>query len=203
VLFPGGLQRHQGVDLAIRAFATVTRSIPTAQFHIYGDGPMKPALVALARDLGLADRVRFFQPLAIRDIARVMARSDLGVVPKRADSFGNEAFSTKTLEFMAVGVPLVVARTRIDQHYFDDSVVRFFEPGNCDDLAAAMLEVLGDAELRSAMVSRASAFVAQHSWQRHELSYLDLVDALVAGAAAPSRRTCDDASWQLQPPAKP
>ncbi len=38
-----------------------------------------------------------------------MWRADLGVVPKRAEGFGNEAFSTKILEFMACGVPVLVS----------------------------------------------------------------------------------------------
>jgi len=185
ILFPGGLQWHQGVDIAIRAFATVRDAIPGAQFHIYGDGAMKAELVALAGELGLGESVRFFEPLGLREIAAVMAQCDLAVVPKRADSFGNEAFSTKILEFMAVGVPLVISATKIDRYYFDDSVVRFFESGNADDLAQKMLEVLNDAELRTRMVRESSRFVAQHSWQRHRASYLDLVDALVSGAAVP------------------
>jgi len=63
--------------------------------------------------------------------------------------------------------------------------VRFFESGNADDLARKVLEVLNDADLRTRMVRESSRFVAQHSWQRHRASYLDLVDALVSGAAVP------------------
>ena len=69
--------------------------------------------------------------------ARHLANADLGVVPKRADSFGNEAYSTKIMEFMSLGVPVVVSSTKIDRFYFDDSVVRFFESGNADALATA------------------------------------------------------------------
>jgi len=111
VLFPGGLQWHQGLDIALRAFDKLRRRLPQAEFHIYGDGNMKPNLVGLAQELGLNGSVRFFEPLRIHEIATVMANADLGVVPKRADSFGNEAYSTKIMEFMSLGVP-VVCRAR-------------------------------------------------------------------------------------------
>ena len=58
-----------------------------------------------------------------------MANADIGIVPKRNDSFGNEAFSTKILEFMSLSIPVVISSTRIDRHYFNDTVVRFFESG--------------------------------------------------------------------------
>ena len=88
-------------------------------------------------------------------IARVMAEADLGVVPKRADSFGNEAYSTKIMEFMSLGVPVVVSSTQVDRYYFDKSVVRFFESGNDEELAQAMYEVLTNSQLRESMIRNA------------------------------------------------
>jgi glycosyltransferase involved in cell wall biosynthesis len=179
LLFPGGLQWHQGLDIGIRAFKRVAAELPNAEFHIYGGGIMKGQLEALTQELGLEPKVRFFKPLPLRRIAEIMANADLGVVPKRADSFGNEAYSTKIMEFMSVGVPVVVSRTKIDSYYFDDSVVRFFEPGNHDALAQAMLDVLRDAGLRHRLVANASAYAAEHSWSSRKQDYLSLVDRLV------------------------
>jgi glycosyltransferase involved in cell wall biosynthesis len=178
VLFPGGLQWHQGIDIAIRAFKKIVRQLPQAEFHIYGDGNVKTQLIELAQELELDGKVRFFEPLRIRQIAEVMANADLGVVPKRADSFGNEAYSTKIMEFMSVGVPVVVSNTKIDRYYFDDSTVRFFESGNVDQLSEKMLEVLSSAELRKRMVSRAHEYVICNSWDVRKADYLDLVDSL-------------------------
>src|SRR5581483_1847903 len=138
------------------------------------EGNMKPSLIELAGELGLNGSVRFFNPLRIHEIAEVMANADLGVVPKRADSFGNEAYSTKIMEFMSLGVPVVVSSTKIDRYYFNDSVVRFFESGNTDALADAMFEVLNNGERRDEMVSRASAYAAEHSWESRKTDYLNL-----------------------------
>lgn len=184
VIFPGGLQWHQGLDLALRAFTRVSQEMPHTEFHIYGDGIMKPSLVSLAQELGFNGRVKFFEPIRIKEIARVMADADLGVVPKRADSFGNEAYSTKIMEFMSVGVPVVVSRTKIDQYYFNDSVVRFFNSGDIDALAEAMLDVLRDRQLRTRLVSNALEYSDRYSWKSRKNDYLAIVDRLVVEADA-------------------
>jgi glycosyltransferase involved in cell wall biosynthesis len=178
IVFPGGLQWHQGLDIALRAFKKVNEELSNAEFHIYGEGTMKPKLVALARELGLNSNVSFFSPVRMTEIARIMAGADLGVVPKRADSFGNEAYSTKIMEFMAVGVPVVVSNTKIDRYYFDNSVVRFFESGNHDTLATVMIEMLRDQRMRRGIIERAFAYVARNSWESRKTAYLNLVDSL-------------------------
>lgn len=179
LLFPGGLQWHQGLDIALRAFRLVIGKLPNAEFHIYGDGNMKPSLVALASELGFDGRVKFFEPVRVKQIAQIMVNADLGIVPKRADSFGNEAYSTKIMEFMALGVPVVVSKTKIDQYYFDDSVVRFFDSGDVTALANAILDVLKNPENRNRLVANATAYSERHSWKRRKADYLNMVDELV------------------------
>jgi len=178
VMFPGTLNWHQGVDIAIRAFRHVKDQIANAEFHIYGEGASKEALVRLIQELGLEGCVILRDPLPLREIASVMANADLAVVPKRKDSFGNEAFSTKILEFMALGVPLIVADTDIDRFYFDDSVVKFFHSGDEKDLARCMLQVIRDSELRKRLVRNALEFIERNDWATKKGEYLDLVDCL-------------------------
>ncbi len=178
IMFPGGLHWHQGLDIAIQAMPAVLKKLPGTEFHIYGDGNMKAELIALAQKLGLGDHVRFFDPLPLSQIAEVMSGADLGIVPKRANSFGNEAYSTKIMEFMSLGVPMVVSETKIDRYYFDDSVVRFFESGNPEALANAILEVLQNPDLRQRLITNASAYAARNSWEVRSKDYLKLVDSL-------------------------
>jgi len=114
----------------------------------------------------------------VRTIAGIMAEADLGVVPKRADGFGNEAYSTKIMEFMSLGIPVVISSTKIDRFYFNDSVARFFESGNVNALAGAMLEMIRHPEQRRAMAARASAYAVLNSWETRKADYLELVDTV-------------------------
>lgn len=185
-IFPGGLQWHQGVDLAVRAFQRVSAELPTAELHIYGNGNMKPSLLALTQELALTDKVKFFPPVALQEIVPIMANADVGVVPKRADSFGNGAYSTKIMEFMSLGVPVVVSRTQIDQFYFNDSVVHFFDSGDIASLADALLDVLRDSRRKQQLVEAGLRYAESNGWGSRKHDYLRLVDSLCStGISAP------------------
>ena len=180
VMYPGTLNSHQGLDIAIRAFAKVKNQLPNAEFHIYGEGPMKPTLVALAAELGLNGKVSFKDLVPVEQIARLMAHADLAVVPKLASSsFGTEAASTKVFEFLALGVPVIVSRTKIDSFYFNDSTVRFFESENVDDLAQCMLELAQDQPLRLRLAKNGLEYAQRNSWDVKQQDYLRLVDSMV------------------------
>ena len=181
ILFPGTFQWHQGLDIGIRAFARVREHVPNAEFHLYGGGgggDAKSSLQSLAKELGLNGSVKFFSEIRLDQVAQVIADADLGVVPKRADSFGNEAYSTKIMEFMAAGTPVIVSDTKVDRFYFGESVVRFFRSEDFDDLARQMIEVLRDGELARSLVAQGAEYAACNSWGKRKADYLALVDSL-------------------------
>jgi glycosyltransferase involved in cell wall biosynthesis len=183
LLYPGTLNWHQGLDIAIRAFAKISARVPHVDFHIYGEGPSKPFLADLIKQLRLDGRVVLQESRRIREIALIMETADLGIVPKRKDNFGNEAFSTKIFEFMAMNVPVIVSDTKIDRYYFNDSLVRFFKGGDEDDLARCMLDLIQDPEKRRELVRNASEFIGKNDWIAKKQEYLDLV----AGLTDPSQ----------------
>jgi glycosyltransferase involved in cell wall biosynthesis len=180
MLYPGSLHHHQGLDVAIRAFAKAATQMPTAQFCIYGQGQQKESLQLLAREQGMEGRVVFHEPVPLESIAEIMSHADLAIVPKRASCpFGTEAASTKILQFMALGVPLVVSRTKIDTLLFSEDQVEFFESENESDLADRLVSLYREADRRSYLSTNGSLFGAENSWTKKKTAYLELVAYLV------------------------
>lgn len=180
MLYPGTLNYHQGLDIALRSFAMIKDHAPEAEFHIYGTGDQVGFLRDLIGQLGLEDRVFLKGLLPLDQMARVIENADLGVVPKRKDGFGNEAFSTKILEFMALGVPVIIPDTMVDRHYFNDSVVRFFRGNDEQSLAETMEQMIRHPEMRRALTRSADEFIKLYTWDANKAGYLSLVDSLVS-----------------------
>lgn len=181
LLFHGTFQWHQGLEIAIQALARVRRKAPNVELHLYGGGGGASAiddLSQLAAGLGLDGAVKFCGSVPLHEIPQIIANADLGIVPKRADSFGNEACSTKIMEFMSQGVPVVVSRTKIDTYYHNDQNVRFFTSGDSQAMAEAILDVIENPALRASLIDAGLKYVEQNSWDKKKNEYLTLVDSL-------------------------
>lgn len=185
LLYPGTVNYHQGLDIAVRAFGRIRDGFPHADFHIYGSGDQSEFLKILVTELGLENRVFIRRGVPVEQIVRVIENADLGIVPKRGNGFGNEAFSTKILEFMALGVPVIIPDTVVDKYYFNDSVAHFFQANDEKSLADAMALLIANPEIRENLVCNAMQFVMKYTWDANQAIYLDLVDRLVRPVPKP------------------
>ncbi|MGF1634566.1 MAG: glycosyltransferase [Phycisphaerae bacterium] len=95
----GGLIYWKRIDLALRAFAAL--NLPDAEYHHVCGGQEQPRLEALARELGIADRVSFLGEMDYRQCCEHMARVDVLVHPALRDSCG------LILEAFGSGVPVI------------------------------------------------------------------------------------------------
>lgn len=113
VLYLGRLVAVKGVDVLLRAFATVAREVEGVELDVVGGGPERDALERLAASLELASRVKFHGALPERDAPlKALQAAHLCVVPSRAMPGGQaEGSPVVTKEAQAVGTPLVATDT--------------------------------------------------------------------------------------------
>ncbi|HEU4929419.1 MAG TPA: glycosyltransferase, partial [Candidatus Krumholzibacteria bacterium] len=96
----GRLVELKRVDLIIRALPLVRASLPGARLEVVGNGPARPALQALAQELGMSDAVMFTG--AVEDATSYIARHACLVLASTFEGLPNAA-----LEALAAGVPVV------------------------------------------------------------------------------------------------
>lgn len=188
LLYPGTLSRHQGVGTAIRAVDILRDRIPGLELHIYGAGTDERHFKDMVKERGLERVVLFKGLITIDRVAEAMAQADVGVEPKGSEGFGNEAFSTKILEFLMVGTPVVVSDTRVHRLYLTDNEVRFFRAGSPEALAEGIQTLYESPGLRLRYVERGLSFMSGNNWAVKKGLYLDLVDSLVRTRGGAERK---------------
>jgi glycosyltransferase involved in cell wall biosynthesis len=128
------LAPQKGVDTAIRALP----SIPGASLLVLGEGPERARLEALARELGVADRV--LMPGRVGDVASLYRRCNVVVHPARWEGFG-----LAMLEAMLAGKPVVAADAgSAPELVADGRTGLLFPPDDAEALARDVATVLAD-----------------------------------------------------------
>lgn len=139
-LFVGRLADKKGVDVLIAAVAR----IPEAGLVILGDGPDRPKLEAVARSLGIADRVEFRGRADGREVIDELRVAFCTVVPSRVGAGGDADSTPLTMsESMAAGVPVIASRLGgLAETISSGENGILVEPGSVDDLTDAMQGLL-------------------------------------------------------------
>lgn len=149
----GRLERIKGYDLMVESLACLDRLAPDrrAFLVLVGDGAERPELEARARELGLADRIRF---LGWRqDLPRLLATFDLFVLTSRS-----EGTSVSLLEAMSAGVCPVVTDVGGNADVLGPDLRHRLVPSEDPQaIAQGWLAALADPEARARDAGRARA----------------------------------------------
>jgi len=131
---------EKGQDLFLAAAGEVAEAFPRAYFVIVGEGPCRPELERIAREVGISDRVIFDSTQD--EVPRMMAAFDLAVLPSRREGFG-----IVLLEAMASRKPVVATNVGGIPEIIEDGLTGMLVPP-CDApaLARAMVRLLSDRQ---------------------------------------------------------
>lgn len=160
IVFVGRVAPEKNLDVLVRAVALLPGSL-AATLTIVGDGEMIPKLTALAKELGLEDRVRFLGFVSDEAKRTALTNGTVFAMPSTA-----ELQSISSLEAMASGLPVVAADSMALPHLIDGNGY-LFVPGDEHDLAAKLEAVLTAPEAEyTAMRQRSTTMIEAHDINR-------------------------------------
>lgn len=141
------LQEHKGHEVLLEALASGGAGIDRIEVDLVGDGPLRAELEALARKLGVADRVRFLGPRDELEVIALLGDADLFVLPSRVAADGQmEGLPVSLIEAAACGVPIVASRLSGIPELIRDGITGYLaEPGDAESLARALARSLASS----------------------------------------------------------
>lgn len=160
----------KGHIVLLRAFAEARREVAGLELDLAGRGPLEPALRALAKELGVADAVRFLG--YVSPVQRAIEQAAVVVVPSMGEGFGMVA-----LEAMERARPVIAAAIGgLGELVQDGETGRLVAPGEVEPLRRAIVELASEPRLAQRMgaAGRRRAeqqFLQERCTDRTELLY--------------------------------
>lgn len=176
IVYLGEVSRHKGVDVLMRAFAIVKQAVPGAELLIAGKRSQDEAMLQeLSRSLGVQG-ISMRGYISEQELPDYYATATAMVFPSRC------GFGLSSLEAMACGTPVVVARA-LDAPEFIGDAGLLADPESPEDLARQLVACLTDASLRAQLSERGAVKAKEFSWSKMAIETVNLYREVLARRA--------------------
>jgi glycosyltransferase involved in cell wall biosynthesis len=163
---------------ALRAFAIVRASHPTARLVVAGSGPLRAELEQLAATLGVLDAVQFTGRVDNSAMGALYQAADLMINPSLVDNMPNSV-----LEALASGVPVVSTNVGGVPYMVDDGKTALLVPPAAPEaMAAAIKRILDEPLLAASLREAGLRYVQQYAWSGVRPRLIGVYRACLAGA---------------------
>lgn len=158
---------REGIEILLRALADLhARGRDDIAILVVGDGTRRPSLERLARELGVADHVRFTGRVPHEDVGQYYSQMDLFVNPRVDERAARLITPLKPYEAMALGLPVLVSALPALREIVDPPHRGATAPvGDPIALARAIEALLDDPD------ERARLGAAGRDWVRRERTW--------------------------------
>src|SRR5215212_497123 len=182
VFFVGSLQEHhryKGLEPLLRAAKIVRERVPELRLVVAGKGPKDNFFARLATELGIERRVHFLGFVPEEELRSWYNRCTLFAMPSL--SWRQEGFGMVALEAMACGAPTIVSEAVGPiEDIRESDAAEIVEPGNHQQLATTLLNLLGNEDRRCELGRNALHLARErYTWLRVTAKTLSLYQELI------------------------
>lgn len=179
LVYHGTITQRYGLDMVLYALAQIRSETPNIRFTVQGRGEFLETILHLIKELNLNDLVYLNSDfLPVTELSKVIKSADLGIVPYRRDIFTDGILPTKLMEYAAVGVPAIAAKTPGISAYFDENMVEFFTPEDVEDLALRIRTLYKNRSRLQELTHNIKKFNQKYNWSTQKTKYVNLLDGL-------------------------
>ena len=162
VLYVGRVDPEKKIGTVIDAFDKVLSNIPNAYMVIVGDGVDKTRLMKKVSDMGLKESVKFLGRVLPPDLYELYKTGSLFATASEIETQG-----IVLIEAAATGLPLIaVDKGAVSEVCITDKNGVLCEPGNIDEIAAAMKKILSDDETRKKYSKESIKIASEHDFEK-------------------------------------
>ncbi len=192
VLFVGRLVEKKGCAFLLRAMAHVMNKVPSAQTVIIGDGPLRPSLEKLGRQLGISCQFLGSQPGPT--VRKWLSAARVFCVPSvTAPNGDSEGLGMVFAEAQAMGTPVVSSRHGgIPEIVLDGRTGLLAPEGDSEMLARHILRLLEDEQFWQKCSQKGSFWIQNRFDVKNQTRTLENIYADVCKVSLSSAELSED-----------
>jgi N-acetyl-alpha-D-glucosaminyl L-malate synthase BshA len=179
IVHTSNFRKVKRIDDVVQVFDRILHKVP-AKLLLIGDGPERPGIEKLSREMNNCDHVRF---LGKQDaIEEILSVCDLFIMPSESESFGLAA-----LEAMACQVPVISSDAGgMPELNIHGKTGYLSKVGDVEDMANHSIELLSNPEklhiFKKNALEQAKHFDIQVIMPQYERFYTRVIENMMAGS---------------------
>jgi glycosyltransferase involved in cell wall biosynthesis len=176
LLVVGTLLAGKGQELVLKAIARLEHEHPDLHCSFIGEGADQPRFFALAKQLGVENRIQFLGRRSRAEVAEAMRNCAIFVLPSQFEALG-----CVYLEAMASGKPAIGCYGQGIQEIIQDGINGVLIPADgLDELVAKLRNLLSSPELRARIGRAARQTIVDRLTLTHQAQALTKIYEQVA-----------------------
>jgi glycosyltransferase involved in cell wall biosynthesis len=179
LMYHGLIVERYGLEDLVNAIKLLKDKIPKIELVIYGDGEYVPVLLKIIDELNLNDTIKYFGTLSLDEIAEIIPKCDIGIIPNRLGPFTQINFPTRIFEYLHMKKPVVVPRTQGINDYFDEEAIFYFDAGNAENLANVIFNIYSDRTKAAEVVNKGYEIYQKHRWESQSKNLIKIYEELL------------------------
>jgi L-malate glycosyltransferase len=170
-----GFHAYYGIDVVMRAFASVQKEYPGAQLDLVGTGTLEHRIRSLVAALNLPN-VRFLGAISRKEIGACYGAADIFVNASNLDNM-----PVSVLEAFAAGTPVATTAPEGMKYVVSHERTGLLSPpGDATALAQNILRILNDPELAARLAQNAFEESKRYRWTAVRTQWMNVYRDLVS-----------------------
>ncbi|MDP3963141.1 MAG: glycosyltransferase family 4 protein [bacterium] len=171
------MDKEKGIPELLEAFAALRAGDSHARLVIVG-GDSGDAVIYAARMRadGIVPYVHYVSHVSPADVPKYLKAMDVLAAPfPKSDHYAYAMSPLKIFEYMASGIPMIASDLPSLREILTEDDAFFFEPGNAEDLALALVNVLKNPVEAAHRAANAHKKAEQYTWKKRAENIIQFI----------------------------
>ncbi|MDY0278035.1 MAG: glycosyltransferase [Acholeplasma sp.] len=172
ITFIGGISKKMGIDILSEAMDVVIKKHPDAHCTIVGNGDNN-----IIQEWCRKPYITHIPDLSYFDIPKILANSDIAVIPRPNIAHNGFALPVKLFDYMSSNRPIVATNCPSMAQFIINEEVGIITEDDPKPLAEGIIYLLDNPEIAQKYGNNAyNSIVTKHSWNQRAKSLLEVMN---------------------------